>query len=220
MVVDSVFFQWSYHSVETEPVTVFPDGCRDVLIIHPPGARTFVTLTPFDFHPRPVALLRGTAITGYRLRPGSAVDQPVLDAIAADSATAPGILSHDIGAADDVGTVIDALALPGASVGGAARSLGISVRTLQRHLAGLHLPPPDYWRLLARAHRAAAMLADHASLTDVAHSTGFTDQAHMTREFVRWFGQTPGGLQRQPKVLDMLRQPALGNWTGEQISTR
>lgn len=64
------------------------------------------------------------------------------------------------------------------------------------------------------------MLADHASLTDVAHSTGFTDQAHMTREFVRWFGQTPGGLRRQPKVLDMLRQPALGNWTGEQISTR
>jgi AraC-like DNA-binding protein len=220
MAADSVFFQWSYHSVETEPVTVFPDGCRDVLIIHPPGARPFVTLTPFDFHPRPVALLRGTAITGYRLRPGSAVDQPVLDAIAVYPAAAREILSHDIGAADGAGAVIDALALPGISVSGAARSLGISVRTLQRHLAGLHLPPPDFWRLLARARRATAMLADHASLADVAHSAGFTDQAHMTREFVRWFGQTPGGLRRQPKVLDMLRQPALGNWTGEQISTR
>lgn len=220
MVADSVFFQWSYHSVETEPVTVLPDGCRDVLVIHPPGARTFVTLTPFDFRPRHVALPRGTAITGYRLRPGSAVDQRVLDAIAADPAGALEILSHDLGAVDDVGTVIDALALPGASVRGAARSLGLSVRTLQRHLAALHLPPPDDWRLLARARRAAAMLADHASLTDVADSAGFTDQAHMTREFVRWFGQTPGGLRRHPKVLDMLRQPALGNWTGEQISTR
>ncbi|MFO8005129.1 helix-turn-helix domain-containing protein [Thioalkalivibrio sp.] len=220
MVADSVFFLWSHHSVETEPVTVFPDGCRDVLVIHPPGTRPFVTLTPFDFRPRPVALPRGTAITGYRLRPGSAVDQPVLDAIAANPAAAREILSHDLGAVDDVGTVIDALALPGASVGSAARSLGLSVRTLQRHLVGLHLPPPDYWRLLARARRAAAMLADHASLTDVADSAGFTDQAHLTREFVRWFGQTPGGLRRQPKVLDMLRQPALGNWTSEQISTR
>ena len=86
MVVDSVFFQWSYHSVETEPVTVFPDGCRDVLVITQPGTRTFVTLTSFDFRPRPVALPRGTAITGYRLRPGSVVDLPVLDAIAANPA--------------------------------------------------------------------------------------------------------------------------------------
>ena len=64
------------------------------------------------------------------------------------------------------------------------------------------------------------MLADHSSLTDVAHSTGFTDQAHMTREFARWFGQTPRNLRRKPNVLDVLRQLALGNWTGEQISTR
>ncbi|AHE97515.1 AraC family transcriptional regulator [Thioalkalivibrio paradoxus] len=220
MVAGSVFFEWSYHTVETEPVTVFPDGCRDVLLIDPPGARAFVTLTSFDFRPRHVALPRGTQITGYRLRPGSAVDQPVLDAIAADPAAALETLSHDIGAADDVGAVIDALALAGISVSGAARSLGTSVRTLQRHLAGLQLPPPDYWRLLARARRATAMLADHTSLTDVAHSAGFTDQAHMTREFVRWFSQTPGGLRRQPKVLNTLRQPALGNWTGEQISTR
>jgi hypothetical protein len=108
--------------VESEPIIVFPDGCRDVLVINQPGTQTFVSLTSFDFRPRYVALPQGTAITGYRLRPGSAVDPPEVVAIAANPAAAHEIPSHDIGATDDVGAVIDALALPGVSVGGAARS--------------------------------------------------------------------------------------------------
>ena len=55
MVTDSVLLEWSYHAVETEPVAVFPDGCRDVLVINRPGTRTSVTLTSFDFRPRRVA---------------------------------------------------------------------------------------------------------------------------------------------------------------------
>jgi len=196
MVIGSAFFEWSYCAPERDRVTVFPDGCRDVLVINRPGTRASVTLSAFDFRLRHVALPQATVITGYRLRPGTSVDQKVLDAIAANPAAAREILSNEIGATDDAGAAIGALSLPGASVRGAAKSLGISVRTLQRQLAGLRLPPPDYWRLLARARHAAAMLTVYSSLVDVAHACGFTDQAHMTREFARWFGQTPGGLGR------------------------
>ena len=42
----------------------------------------------------------------------------------------------------------------------------------------------------------------------------------MTRAFARWFGHTPGGLRRQANLLEVVGQPALGNWTGEQISTK
>lgn len=218
--MQSAFLEWSYCAAEEDRVTVLPDGCRDVLVINRPGTRGFVTLTAFDFHPRLVALTRRTVIHGYRLRPGTAVDQRVLDAIAANTAAAREILSNEIGATDHAGAMIEALALPGVSVRGAAKSLGVSVRTLQRHLAGLDLPSPDYWRLLARARHAAALLTVHSSLADIAHACGFSDQAHMTREFVRWFGQAPCGLRRQTDLLEVLRQPALGNWTGEQISTR
>ena len=220
MVIGSAFLEWSYCAAERDRVTVFPDGCRDVLVINRPETRAFVTLTAFDFHPRHVALPQATVITGYRLRPGAAVNQRVLDAIAANPAAAREILSNAIGATDDAGAAIGALALPGASVRGAAKSLGISVRTLQRQFAGLRQPYPDYWRLLARARRAAALLTVCSSLADVAHACGFTDQAHMTREFARWFGQTPGGMRRQANLLEVVGQPALGNWTGEQISTK
>jgi hypothetical protein len=42
----------------------------------------------------------------------------------------------------------------------------------------------------------------------------------MTRDLARWFGMSPGLLRQSAPVLDALLQPALGNWTGEQISTR
>lgn len=63
------------------------------------------------------------------------------------------------------------------------------------------------------------MLTVCSSLAEVAHACRFTDQAHMTREFARWFGHTPVGLRRQANLLEMVGQPALGDWTGEQIST-
>jgi AraC-like DNA-binding protein len=82
------------------------------------------------------------------------------------------------------------------------------------------LPPPDFWRLLGRARRAAGRIASGARLAEVADDAGYSDQAHMTRELARWFGMSPGQLRRSAPALDALLQPALGNWTGEQISTR
>ncbi|MBI1651000.1 hypothetical protein C6Y62_12440 [Hyphomicrobium sulfonivorans] len=44
---------------------------------------------------------------------------------------------------------------------------------------------------------------------------GYSDQAHMTREFVRWFGRSPEKLRQNPSAMSDLLQPGLGNWSEE-----
>lgn len=199
---------------------VFPDGCRDVLIIRRPDGPDEIALTEFDFRPRTAALRPGAEITGYRLRPGAVVSPRALEAIAANHDRAETILGDECGGGSDLDDAIAALAAPGATVESVSQGLGVSIRTMQRHFLARNLPPPDFWRLLARARRAAGMLPFAAPLAEIASECGFSDQAHMTRDLVRWFGLTPAQLRRNAPVLDLLRQPALGNWTGEQISTR
>lgn len=214
------FQKWHHRSEIDEVVPVFPDGCRDVLIIQRPGERDQVTLTELDFVPRTEMLPNGTEITGYRLYPGAAIGRCVLDAIALNSADTENILGDALEASDDLNEVIAALAVPGSTLLSVSRSYGVSVRTLQRRFRGLQLPAPEYWRLLGRARWAVRLLSSPIPLAEIAVGSGFSDQAHMTRELVRWFGLPPTRLRRDAGLLGLLGQPALGNWTGEQISTR
>jgi AraC-like DNA-binding protein len=81
-------------------------------------------------------------------------------------------------------------------------------------------PSPDFWRLLGRARRAAGLLGAGWALADAAIESGYSDQAHMTRAFRRWIGAPPAALCADTGLLSDVTQPGLGNWTGEQISTR
>jgi len=111
--------------------------------------------------------------------------------------------------------MIDALCLPGNSVHRLARQQGVSERTLQRRFSDLSLPTPAFWRQLGRARRAVQALQCRVPLAEIAAHYGYSDQAHMTREFVRWFGRTPVQLRRNPASMTDLAQPGLGNWSGE-----
>ncbi|MCC5995716.1 MAG: AraC family transcriptional regulator [Oceanicaulis sp.] len=218
---DHVRFQkWTYEVARAFDAPVFPDGCRDVIILRRPGQPARIQLTPLDFRPRQAAIPAGAALTGYRLRPGAKVSAAVFDAIAADPEAADDILHNDLTVSDDVDQTLRALTAPGAAPGSVSRDLGVSVRSVERLLNRFDLPPPGYWRLLARVRRAAGQLKASLPLADIACDSGFSDQAHMTREFARWFGAAPAQVRRNRRVLDLLCQPALGNWTGEQISTR
>jgi AraC-like DNA-binding protein len=217
---NAAFQKWHHHEANGEPITIFPDGCRDVLIDRRKDKPDRIFLTEYDLCPRLATLPCGTEITGYRLRPGTVVGQDVLDAIAQSPSEAGPILADAVSAPNDLEEAILALTLPGATMQAVSTNLGVSPRTMQRRFRDLALPPPDYWRLLGRVRRAVAMLSLPVTLAEIACDCGFSDQAHMTREFMRWFGKTPTWLCRDAHLLDLLNQPALGNWTGEHISTR
>lgn len=217
------FQPWHHRTTTAERAPVFPDGCRDVLIVCEPGVREKIVLTELDLRPRVAELSAGTEITGYRLRPGAVVGEDVLAELWRDCGRAEEVLGNVLDVSDvsrAAEEIILALVAPGARVERVAADLGVSQRTLQRQLKRSGLPAPDYWRLLARARRAAGLLAAGLPLTEAADLCGFSDQAHMTRDFRTWFGAAPAQLRRAPDILELLCQPALGNWTGEQISMR
>ncbi len=212
-----LYHAWRFETATETNATICPDGCRDILVLSDTKGERIIRLTDWDFRPRKVVLRAGTRIAGYRLRPGTSIPSKAIDAMAAGADCPEDWISAHAVTSDEV---IDALIEPGASVPGAAKSVGVTMRTLQRRLKDHSLPPPEFWRLLGRARRAASMLPCRLPLADIAFENGYSDQAHMTREFKRWFAQTPSELRRNKVLLDDIAQPALGNWTGEQISMR
>lgn len=59
-------------------------------------------------------------------------------------------------------------------------------------LRGASTLPPTARRGLARVRRAGGLLAAGEPLAGAAAEAGFYDQSHMTRQFLRLFGMTPG----------------------------
>lgn len=90
------------------------------------------------------------------------------------------------------------------SLDDAAGAAGITVRTLDRRFErATGLTAAMYLRLV-RFHRARdAIKAGAERLSDVAADAGYADQAHMTRDFRRFAGETPK-LVRQPAAFDPL----------------
>jgi AraC-like DNA-binding protein/mannose-6-phosphate isomerase-like protein (cupin superfamily) len=67
-------------------------------------------------------------------------------------------------------------------------SAGYLSRTFRREMGtSLH-----NFHVLIAIHRAKTLLRNHLPVADAALDAGFYDQAHLTREFVRTFGMTPG----------------------------
>jgi AraC-like DNA-binding protein len=57
------------------------------------------------------------------------------------------------------------------------------------------MAPSDYQRQL-RLRAARRLILRDEPLSDIAARTGFADQSHLTRWFVRYYGITPGGYRR------------------------
>lgn len=211
---------------------MLPDGCRDVLIIGDAERLHSLLLTERDHSARRVVVEGGRQLHGFRLAPGVPITQraeAALCELAAQWRTREPVglaraveplLSDDFCPSAELEHIINALAAPGATVSGVARTCAVSERALRRHLHATGLGAPDYWRVLGRARRAARTLHDSTPLSAHALHHGFSDQAHMTREFRRWFGRTPSQLRRDEAMRAQLDQPGLGNWTGEHSSTR
>src|SRR5699024_8599931 len=80
------------------------------------------------------------------------------------------------------------------SPGTLASSLGLSASRL-RHLFSSELGcTPTHYQRWSATWRAAVLMPESESLTDLAHQTGFYDLAHFDHAFVETFGMTPSGL--------------------------
>lgn len=211
--------RWTYHSEKQGLGVVIPDGCRDVILETRPGSAPAVFATALDAAPRSIRNFAGQRFTGFRLPPGVLPpDEALREARTLDDCVQ--ILEHSLSRQAETAALTAFLAAPGGSLKAAAAEAGVSPRSLQRHLKAQGSPPPDFWRLLGRARRAAGLLSQGWALADAALEAGYSDQAHMIRAFVRWFGSAPAALCADPALLGNVTQPGLGNWTGEQISTR
>ena len=96
------------------------------------------------------------------------------------------------------------LARTGASAREAARALDWSERTLRRRM--LETFGYGYTTLarIERALRARSLLQRGLSPADVSATTGYADQPHLTREFVRMVGATPAQFSKAAKRSTLL----------------
>lgn len=108
--------------------------------------------------------------------------------------------------ADRPGAIPDGIALARAliddcpssplSLSDLARSAGLGRYQFLRGFARVTGLTPHAYIMQRRLHRARGLISKGAALSDAALQSGFADQSHMTRLFVRSFGMAPGAYAR------------------------
>jgi AraC-like DNA-binding protein len=82
------------------------------------------------------------------------------------------------------------------SLGELAVMTGLSKYQVLRRFQRAYGLPPHAWLLRQRAERARVLIREGRPLATAAAASGFVDQSHMNRVFVRQFGFTPGAWRR------------------------
>lgn len=223
--MSSILDAWTHAAGQASTETIYPDGCRDLIIIRQTGYAPVCFVCDFQTRPYKVDIDADLALTGYRLKPGVRVQEEDLVrhvlARDCDEQHAAHLVDEHSSQDPRIAEAIACLAQESASVARAARSLGVSPRSLQRLFREQALMPPVFWTMLSRARRTAARMTGAEGLADLAIASGYADQAHMTRSFQRWFGVPPAHVMRDAGLRQVLSQSGVGTpATGEQISTR
>lgn len=73
---------------------------------------------------------------------------------------------------------------------------GLSRYQVLRRFEKVYGLPPHAWLLSCRAERALRLIRRGETLAEAAAASGFADQSHMTRVFVRHHGFTPGSWRK------------------------
>lgn len=200
-----VLEHWQHHTRADTRSLVLPDGCRDLICRQTPGQAPQWLVSPLADTACAVDCGAGTRFWGYRLQPGTTVDETALLAAVRncptpDTADVLGWLDAFARQDPRVTEALHSLSGTG-RVAVTVRQLGVTERSLERLLAAATGRTPGYWQALARVRRAARALAHPTPLAAVAADLGYADQAHMGREFRRWFGVSPGRLRAWPELL-------------------
>ncbi len=205
-----------WNTQSSGPLSVFPDGCRDLIAVLTPTGKVAAFFTGLDAAPYRVEAAPGTRYVGVRVPAGvtqkaSAVlgtgfGQELLDADRL--CWTPSCFDHPQELAGRMIELLhDSFSAPLSIVGDFLQALqeqpaclprlSHSTRTLRRRITQATGQSPQFWLRLYRARRAGRLLVTtHESLAEIALRTGYSDQAHMTREMQHWFAHTPSALRR------------------------
>ena len=213
---DAICHRWSLSVTSRYRATVLPDGCRDVIVKLAPNVAPVVFITDLDQSAYPVDLNPGVVLIGARLTPGASLDERCLLVDGARDLDLEQVIDRALDAVtmpeEGVAEALSLFASTPCSVVAAARTLGVSERTLRRTVTHATGWPPSRWLALARARRCARALAfDQYPLTEIAVNAGYSDQAHMTRDMANWFQMTPRQLRGNASVKNLLSQPGFGS---------
>lgn len=90
-----------------------------------------------------------------------------------------------------------------------ARATGMGARQLERRfLAAVGIPPKTACRVVRFQVALARLHADPgAPLTRIALLAGYHDQAHLTRDFTAFAGESPGAYRRRRGLVERVREP-------------
>ncbi|WP_240230488.1 AraC family transcriptional regulator [Devosia lacusdianchii] len=202
-----ILHEWQYVQRGTRDIVVLPDGCRDLIIRIPPDGKPALLYPELDDRAVQVCLAPGARLFGFRLRPGARFPTALLRQLRheftqhLDDDRMRHLARDAIHAETDLGDELLGAIQSTSSVDAAARRLGVSVRTLHRHLLHVTDRPPSFWFDLARARRALAALASEAGLAEIAADAGYADQPHMTRSFRYRFGATPARFRADARLM-------------------
>ncbi|MBS97538.1 MAG: DNA-binding protein [Oceanospirillaceae bacterium] len=210
--------------------SVWPDGCRDLIVIASKNNPSTVVCSGLDAAPREVICDEDTFFAGVRLAagvtfpwegesPGSKHDDQMFSQIPFS-----GCHGWEFEHALDetlvkLVSVVNDFACPAPSwvseyIQELERreerwSMPLSERSIRRKLADTTGAPPRYWKSLARVRQTVMeIVRSDAPLVSIATKHGFSDQAHMSREIRRWFGITPLMVRsNRGEVIDRLSAP-------------
>jgi len=207
----SALVEWNFYSTESTHSLVIPDGCRDIIVKEDPESTRTCFISDLSSCSFSVASSPGECMRGLRLQPGVQVDKSRLNSWVATRGT-DGIFHLDqldefCYRSANLTEALDCLASDVSTVNCAAKQLGISVRSLQRVVKIETGVTPVFWFGLARARKTAKALFVDRDLSNVAFESGYSDQAHMSREMKRWFNLTPVQIRLNKDMHTLLAEP-------------
>jgi len=201
---DNILEEWEFTAQCDSFSIVIPDGCRDLIFWAAAGKKPFWQVTSLDNAAYFVNINAGDYLKGFRLRPEVSVDiGRLLNAV--NPLNTQGDITDRINEftnlSQDVEEALESIATS-PTINIAATQLGVSPRQLQRICAKTRRTPAA-WLSIARARKAARAVLS-GDLAQTAQDSGYADQAHMCREFNRWFGVSPLKLRTRPDILAQL----------------
>ena len=203
---------WTSYSKADSTSIIIPDGCRDLILMQKEGQRPHWFISPLFDQSKFLKVDHNIDFIGFRVKPGTVINEEKLllnvqknqhniddvENLINDFSTRKRSVIDAILCLSDDGTL---------SVNHASQRLGVNIRSLQRLVNKNTGRTPSYWFQLARVRRAGKALASETDFTGIAYTHGFSDHAHMCREFKRWFNLSPTEIHSRAEITQQLKIP-------------